>query len=296
MSSLLNSNIVERISSLHDVESVWGYGDAFDVHNAAVNNSANAGISFVTPCENLPIHLIYGRMPVNEHEVILSSESYRRLGFAESGGVVENSSGQRWAVVGFYEPLHSQAPDVGIVFQAKHMELDSLNVTVSRVDILDGLIRDVKNIFGLSGEKSVQIEKNGTTQKLGSDVMGSQVIHTSRLMYVTISVVLVLLIFLSIMMVNSRKEEFGRRRVLGARRSTIFILLSMQTFFITTLASALASIVSLMVAFVLYSNGILEISFILSVNYLIVFSSIVVQLPSFASAVLRNPVLVLRTP
>jgi putative ABC transport system permease protein len=103
------------------------------------------------------------------------------------------------------------------------------------------------------------------------------------------------LAFLSILMVHSRRQEFGRRRALGATRGAIVALVVVQGGIVVALGSLAGSVAGVALAWLRFDTlmpwGVLVMLVVTTVC-----GSALAQIPSAVTAGLRDPVRVLRTP
>lgn len=295
---LLSLESVRRMESVNVVESAWSFSAAFDVVNPSVPESVRVSAVYFYPSfGDLPIQVVHGRMPERPGEVIVPWKDYQRLGFDASGGTIEADSGAVWGVVGAFVPEHSRAPTSALIYA-----LDDLNqvktciLQVRSTQDIDFVVKMLATFVGVGHDDSITVDKSDDIKKLGGVLTSSQNSYTSVSILGTIALSLLVLAFLAVLMVNSRRVEFGRRRALGASRRTIIALLTLQSVLTVGTACLSSGIIGVVIALVFFPRGVPSVLFLASVTIIMIAGALIVQMPSVLFAALRDPVRVLRTP
>lgn len=116
-----------------------------------------------------------------------------------------------------------------------------------------------------------------------------------RLLLLILGVGLLLIGVTLVGAVSQRRRDFGRRRALGASRSTVVSLVMIQTFFSAVPGAGLGTMVGLLVVNQL-AGSLPSASFTAGVVTLTILTSLAGSLPPAVLAAFRDPVRILRVP
>ncbi|HEX5595497.1 MAG TPA: FtsX-like permease family protein [Micromonosporaceae bacterium] len=286
-----------RTAALSTVEAAWMSSGATDARNTAFpQGRAVAARAVAGEWERLPLMLVGGRWPTAPDEAIIDVSSAQAAGLLDGLGSVRSDLGREWSIVGVYTLAHPRAPS-GVIFPAD-ADLEqprSLHVTVADVDAVDKVAASVVALSDSTRPGEIRVDRSNDIAKLRDGVAGAVEKHGST---IVLSVMLggaLVLALVSLLMVNARRQEFGRRRALGATRLMIVGLVVVQGFMVITTASLLGGAAAAGYLWVRHSV-LVPLDFL---GWTVVAASlggVAAQLPSAAAAGFRDPVRVLRTP
>jgi|GEM_PF-2282536 len=282
-------------TSFASVEQAWMVGRAFEVWNDAMPEHGRVAARTVDAFNGLPIRLTSGRLPAQPDEALVPDGKTTVLGIDSTGGVVANGSGAHWAVVGTYTPLHSRAPSTVLVPRTAASRAGALYVTARRETSPDSTARTVSTLLGPMSRGEMSVDMADGAEELGRRVASTVSGYAHSIVVTVLCVAVATMGLLAALMVHSRRQEFGRRRALGASRATIVGLVVLQTGIVVLAGSACG-----LAAGALISRLRLGVSpsvdFLLSVETTVLCGSVLMQLPAALTAGWRDPVRVLRTP
>lgn len=285
--------LAAQVRSLSGVEAAWTAGDAFEVTNSHLPGAARVSARMIGgDFASLPIRLASGRFPHGPDEALLDAAGAAALGLGPSGGAVETDAGRSWAVVGVYQPLHEQAPRTALMEPVGAAPVRSLSVVVrdasQRADALAA-------VTALAGNRDLRITGALPPDDLGHRI-GRQVGDGLLAVIVLVLVVGLMIVgLLAALSVRSRAAEFGRRRALGASRFGLMGLVVAQGLVVVAPAGVVGALAG-GVAGVAAFGWLVPWPVAWWLTSVLVLGSCLAQLPSAASAALRDPVRVLRTP
>ena len=278
------------------VESAWVLGPAFDVTNGALPATGRASARmFAGDWHHGPLRIVVGRAPENDSEAVVDAATARRLGYDASGGWAAGPFGQQWAVVGVYEPRHDRAPATLLVPYRETTTAQSISFTAESLTSVDSLTTIVAGLTEVNGPGQLTVDKSADADDLRTAVSGAVNRYGAMIVITVMATSLLSLAFLSVLMVHARRQEFGRRRALGATRSAIVALVVLQGVLVVT-AGALAGIAVGVVVAWLRFDALMPGAFLVMLLVTTVCGSALAQIPSAVAAGLRDPVRVLRTP
>jgi len=300
-----------RAGALDLVEEAWVLGAAFEVENGAVPGLGRVSAQAIeAPWDSLPVDLESGRFPASRHEAVVDSGSAAALGIGPHGGWVVDARGAEWAVVGVYTPQHASAPSTVLVGRQQGDDdgddgsdgdddggpaARSVTFTVDRLADADLVATVVAGLTDSGAAGQLTVERSGDAQALQGAVSGTVGRFGVMIVVTVMASSFVIVSFLSILMVHGRKQEFGRRRALGASRSTIVSLVVVQGTITVVTGAAAGALVGALVSWTRF--GIVpDPGFVTAILLTTVCGSVIAQLPSAVAAGVRDPVRVLRTP
>lgn len=294
-----------RAGALDLVEESWALGPAFEVENGAVPGLGRVSAQTIeAPWDSVPIDLVSGRFPTSPREAVVDSGAAAALGLGPAGGWVVDAWGAEWAVVGVYEPQHAGAPSTVLVGRSegsgqastgREPAARSVTFTVDSLADTELVAAVVAGLTDSGAPGQLTVERSGDAQALQGAVSGT----VSRFGVMIVATVMassfVIVSFLSILMVHGRKQEFGRRRALGATRSTIVSLVVVQGTITVATGAVAGALTGALISWSRF-DVVPGPGFVAAILVTTVCGSVVAQLPSAVAAGLRDPVRVLRTP
>lgn len=285
---------VERINRISSVEWAIGLGPAMDITNAGIPGGTSSAIR--TIYGGIPPAIeVTGRAP-QKGEALVGPEAQRLLGLqAPSGGA---HGAVTVAVVGGFQAAEPLAflnrslitppgPDESTVRSIHILVEDSSQVTdTTRAALL---------LLGADNPISIQVETSQALAQVRAAIAGELGTHSRRLVAIVLASGLILTALSVYGAVNSRRKDFGRRRVLGASRITVVILVALQALLAAVIG---ASVGTLATAIVLTqaSGQPPDPAFSAAVTSLALIVTTVAALPPALVAAYRDPLKVLRVP
>lgn len=286
-----------RAASLSTVETVWMTGAAADVRNTAFPHSqAVAARAVAGSWDRLPLVLVRGRWPTSPGEAIIDAGSARAAGLRDGVGGVRTTVGREWSVVGVYTLTHPRAPS-GVLFPVD-AELESprsLHVTVVDVHAVDMVVASVVAMSDSTRPGEIRVDRSTGITKLREGVAGAIKEHGTTIVLSVMLGSALILALVSLLMINARRQEFGRRRALGATRSMVVALVMVEGFMVISTASLLGGATAATYLWVRHSV-LVPLDFCIWTVVAASLGGVAAQLPSAVAAGLRDPVHVLRTP
>jgi putative ABC transport system permease protein len=293
---LLPPVMIERTGSLAEVEQAWMLSSASDVRNSAFDaGNATPAAALTGDWERIPITLLKGRLPNAPGEAIVDNTSSAQLGLLDGLGAVSDTSGNEWAIVGVYLPGHANAP-TGVLYQTDvQTPARSLHVTVEDVLTVGPISQAVVALSDATGPGQLRIEDANDVATIQQTVATSLSDHGRTIVLTTMAGGGLVLAMVSILMVNARRQEFGRRRALGATRAMVAALVALQGLMVIAPASILGGLGATLLTWI-RESVLVPVDFTIWVILAASLGGIVAQLPSAIAAGYRDPVRVLRKP
>lgn len=286
-------HLLDQISS---VNRVWSLSPSFDVKNPILPNNGRVSAAYLTGTfNNLPITLISGRMPNSKLEAIAPLKTTQNLGLDLSGGTISTLNGIEFTIVGYFKPNHVRAPQSILIYNSEESKIRSTVIEIDNVNNLDKVITNTINILNLN-LATTTISKSEAIAKVSHTVDKSQQSYTTLTITTAISISILIVTLLSAMMINSRKQEFGRRRALGASRIFLLGLVTTQIVLTILLATIFGTILGIVTIMIFWPLGVPTLIFCIGLSGTLTLGSIIAQLPAALLAAFRDPVAVLRTP
>lgn len=296
-SDALPWHLVTRARALSTVEVAWASGAATDVRNAAFPHRDPVAARAVSgPWQQLPLALRSGRWPAGPTEAVVDTGSVRLLGLGDGLGAVVSTHGQTWSVVGVYDPGHARAP-TGVLYPAapEHAAPRSLHVTVRDIGSVEAVVTAVVGMSDRTGPGAIRVDQVRSVADLRASVTGTVNQYGGAIVLGAMLVGAIVLGLTSLLMVNARRQEFGRRRALGATRFMIACLVVTQGFLVISTGAVLGAAVATTYLW-LREAVLVPPEFTMWTVLAACLGGVAVQLPSAVAAGLRDPVRVLRRP
>lgn len=296
----ISPDTVARISALDAVKWVVGFGKVSDVRNAALGR-ASAPVPARVMVGDLPEEVETPLGAWAPGEAIVSQLASDRLGLIEPAGSVVGTAFTADIVGNFVSAppldflegsvLVANAPSTP---QREELFLRSVHVRVSSVrDVVPvtAIVRSVVNAE--SQEYTVS-----TPQQLVDlrEVVADELGETARqLMLVVLGVGLAVVAVTLYGAVVQRRRDFGRRRALGASRSTLVMLVLVQSLVASGVGATLGTVLGL-VAVSRLAGALPSATFTWGVLMLAIVTALVAAIPPAVVAAVRDPVRILRVP
>lgn len=291
------ASAVNRIAQLTQVDWVVGVGYAIDMKASAVGQGA-------TP---IPIRTIFGGLPATIrgpadpptiNEVLLSRKAVSDSGLRYGIGSLDRGLNQFDAVGTFEakEPL-SLLNDGGLIVASPTTSepVARIHVVAARSEEVDQTAMAVLEVLGAQDPSQLTVETSRTLAQVRAAVAGELGRYSRRLVLGVLSGVLVLNGLVVYTMVTLQRQDFGRRRALGATRGTTVALVITQ-YALTATAGATIGCLLGTLGLRLATGEVPDAGFVLATAILAVLATSLAALPPALVASLRDPVKALRVP
>lgn len=296
-SGLIGWDASRQVGGLTSVERAWALGSAFDVFNGSLPDRGRAAAQAVgmDSWALLPVSLSAGRWPHGSDEAILPAGSDSTLGLDGRGGWVEDQSGRTWSVVGSYRADYAGAPTAVLVSARAGMTPRTLSLTVRQPSQVEAAVESARSFTAATSAAQLAVQTAGNAPELDQAVSGAVSRSLSAIVTTVMTASLGILAFLAVLMVYARRQEFGRRRALGASRELVISLILLQT----GLVVAAATLVGVWLGWLAarwWLDYDVPVGFLTGVAVTAICGAALAQLPSALAAGFRDPVRVLRSP
>lgn len=290
---------VDRVAELSDVEWVVGFGFAIDGRNSQLGRGGTPVATRVVWGEIPDVVVVNGRSP-QPGEALVGPAAQTSLGLAVPVGGIDLDDDQAAVVGGFAaeDPLGFLnttillAPDPSTAGQAT---LRSVHILANSPESVATLTPAVAAVLGTQDPTGVRFETSETLAQLRAAVAGELGRFGRNLVLATLAVSLILTALVVYGSVTLRRQDFGRRRALGAGRATITGLVAVQYALVALVGAAVGSAVGSFLVYQL-TGGHPDLEFTLAIATLAVLATIAAAIPPALVAAYRDPVRVLRTP
>lgn len=288
---------VERIAALSNVEWVIGLGYAQDGRNSNIGDAA-------TPA---PIRVLFGTIPdpitINGRtpatgDGLAGIGAIDTLGMPSAVGSVD-TNGTQLAIVGKFtasEPLTDlnrsilTPPDTDT-----NQPLRSVHVLATSPNEVANVTQSVAMLLGAQDLQAVRYDTSQTLADVRAAVAGELGKYSRRLVLGTLAAGLFLITLAIYSSVTLRKQDFGRRRALGATRTNIVTLVAIHYLLVAaigiTTGISIATIVTIR-----WTDAPPDTTFTTAIALLALIVTIIAALPPALIAAYRDPVRVLRVP
>ena len=293
----LDPDVVDRIAQLDDVAWAIGLSKAQDVTNAAIPGGRPVASRAVYGQWRQQLHPTRGEPKPGA--VLVSPESAELLGLRDEVGAV-NLGEESLPVVGIFS---ASGPLSGLqksVLRIPGSQGDA--ASVSRVYVVATSAMAVDRVAGslvaLSGEaepETVHVQTSDELVQVRAAVSGQLTGFTRQLAAGALAVGLTLVALCAVMMSNTRRRDFGRRRALGASRGGLVVVVAL-TVLLPGFAGVAIGTGAGLGALVCQQQPTPSIQFILASAVLAVIATVAGAMPGALLAAWRDPARVLRVP
>jgi len=295
----LYADTIPILKAISTVEDVVGLGKATDVRNVYLGDAAEA-VAARTYWGDLPSDVVtVGRLPV-AGEAMAGSAAVTTLRAAAPATYVRGRSLEA-AVVGAFEATGSLAFLNDSVLVAAPLRVEESSVPtmhqvllrVTTVADVDPLVSHLRGLVHADNAGRLVIESPAALLELRSVLSSQLSADARRFMVAVLAIGLTIVVVTQLAAVAQRRRDFGRRRALGASRSTIVVLVVVQT----AVGSGLGVIVGAVVGSTLalrMGGQVPPPLFVLAVSVLAFLASIIASLPPATLAARTDPVRILR--
>jgi putative ABC transport system permease protein len=297
----LYADTIPILRGLDGVELVIGLGPASDVRNVFLKDAG----------EPVPARVLWGDLPddfltagrlAEPGEALAGEGAATKLQASMLTLFVRGSSDEA-AVVGHFRATGTlQFLNNGVLVIPRSTAiagdpatLQQMVVRARRLDDVDWLASRLRALVHADDPARLAIDANDQLIELRS-VLSSQLgTDSRRLMVALLAIGLAIVAITQVGAVTQRRRDFGRRRALGASRSTIVVLVIMQTGVGSLIGAVLGSAIGSAAAFRI--GGLIPPSeFVVGVALLTFIASLVAAIPPAGLAARSDPVRILRVP
>jgi putative ABC transport system permease protein len=288
---------VERIAGLSNVEWVIGLGYAQDGRNANIGGAANP-VPIRTLWGHIPnVIAVNGRTP-DTNEGLAGSEATEALGMPIPIGGID-TDGTQIAIVGGFtasEPLTDLNRSIITPPQSNSTQkLRSVHVLATNPNEVANLTTAVAMLLAPDDPTGIRFETSQTLADVRAAVAGELGRYSRRLILGVLAAGLVLIALAIYSSVTLRRQDFGRRRALGATRTTIVALVATHYLIV----AAIGTLIGVTTAAILTTrwNGLPpDAAFATATAILTLVATFFATIPPALIAAYRDPVRVLRIP
>lgn len=288
---------VERVGRLSSVEWVIGLGYATDGRNTALGQGG-APVAVREVWGELPTEVtVNGRTP-GPGEGLIGVDAQTTAGLELPLGSLDVGDHQVPLVGRFTAGAALRFLQSGVLVRptdATGARLRSIHVLASTPAQVEPLTRAVVGVVGAEDPLKLALETSQTLADVRIAVAGQLGAYGRDLVLAALAASLVLVALVVYGSVSLRRQDFGRRRALGAERSTIISLVATQSLTVAAIGSALGAVVGTVIVWRL-TGGPPTIRFTLAISALTVLAALVASILPALIAAYRDPVRVLRVP
>lgn len=290
---------VDRVAELSGVEWVVGFGFAIDGRNSQLGRGGTPVATRVVWGELPDIVEVNGRAPA-PGEALVGPAAQSNLGLVHPVGGIDLGDDQAPVVGGFdaADPLGFLNTTILLASDPASPEpvtLRSLHVLADSPERVATLTPAVAAVLGAQDSTGVRFETSETLAQLRAAVAGELGRFGRSLILATLAASLVLTALVVYGSVTLRRQDFGRRRALGAGRATITGLVAVQYTIVGLLGAMVGTVAGSLIVYRL-TGGYPDVRFTVAVAVLAVLATLGASIPPAVLAAFRDPVRVLRVP
>jgi putative ABC transport system permease protein len=299
-------SLVSRVESINAVELAFGLGPATDAHRAGLRDDSSkiAVFPFHGPMGQI-VDVVDGRYP-RSGEIILPNGMLTTVGFEHPIGTLSldsptlrlrDASALDAALVGGFSSRLSHGFLDRIALRAPQSNEEGIRRLWVTVDRFDGVNRVQNSIVAMSGvdPSTIRIESTRELEAIAEVLRGEVGGFARSVALAAVGISAVMAALIAFAAVQSRRVDFGRRRALGATRSTLVGLVVLQVAVPSTLGAVLGALSG--VALVNWSSGLTPSpAYVLSLVVISCLAATIASLPPALLAAFRDPIRALRLP
>lgn len=294
--ALLAAPVVAQVQRLNTTERVVGLTAPRDMSNGLIGpGGTKVPVWGVTGRIPDMVRLVDGRWP-RPGEALVSTTALARVGMDAPFGVLQDDL-RELAVVGSYAPRPPfELYDGGAITPTTQGTDDArtLHVVVRNSADAPATERAVIDIVDPPQPDAIQVQSPTTLAQLQTEVGADLGRAGQSLLYGTLGAGATLTTAVVFADVLVRRKDLGRRRALGATRSTVLALVVLRTIWPAIAGSTLGTIAGLV--WTQTQDAVPPLTFAVGVAVLGVLSACVAAIGPAAAAAGQDPVRVLRTP
>ncbi len=291
----MTADAIERIGRLSGVEWVIGLGPATDVRAAGNPGGNPAAIRIVHGA--LPAQVTTTGLPIEPGKALVGPDAQTTLGLElPIGGATSEDGGV--AIVGSFradDPLDFLNRSLITGPGPDDTNLRSIHILVATPDQVAQVTDAAVGLIAAQDPTSVGVETSETLAQIRAAVQGELGRYGRQLITLVLAAGLILTGLNVYGTVTNRRRDFGRRRALGASRSTIVTLIATQTALVAATGAIIGSAVTAAIVQRLTSNPP-DLRFTSAIIILATIIATLAAIPPALVAAYRDPVRVLRVP
>lgn len=293
----IDPHAVDRIAALSNVQWVIGLGYAQDARNANIGSAA-------TP---VPVRTLWGAFPdviaINGRapkidEGIAGDLATRTLGMSVPVGGVDVEGIQIAIVGGFVanKPLQDLNRSILRAPPADDTTpLRSVHVVATSPREVAGLTTAIAMLLAADDPTAIRFDTSQTLADVRAAVAGELGQYSRSLVLGALASGLALASLAIYASVTLRRQDFGRRRALGATRMTIVALVTTH-YALVAMPGIAVGVATGTYFFVRWTGAAPDVRFSIAVAILTLLATLVATIPPSLFAAYRDPVRVLRVP
>lgn len=290
----ITAEAIERIGRLAGIEWAIGLGPATDVRAAGIPGGRPVAVRALYGNTPPQIH-VRGRAP-RAGEALVGPGAQQILGLQTPiGGAIGETD---LALVGGFQaadPLGFLNRSLIRAPESKNTRLLSIHVLVSNSSQVDETAEAALLLLGADNPASVAVETSETLADIRAAVAGELGQFSRELVALVLIAGLILTALAVYGAITSRRKDLGRRRVLGASRSTITLLVMLQTG-VSAAIGAIGGTITTGLIVTQTTGEPPDAQFAVAVATLAVLTAILAAVPPAIVAAYRDPIRVLRVP
>ncbi len=295
----LTCDTVRQIGRLSAVEWVVGLGFALDGRNVALPHADATAVAVRTVWGGLPPEIsILGRRP-RAGEAIVGPDAAASLRLAQGMGAVEIGQRTIPVVAGFRARDALADLNGSVLVMPAESDADcpvrSIHILARSPGAVAPLVAAILEVLGPDSAGKVSLETSSALADVRSAVGGELGQYSRRLVLAAFGAGLVLVALVTYSAITQRRQDFGRRRALGATRTDIVVMVAIQTALTGGLGAGAGIAVGCLIVLRM-TGGLPDAAFLGAVMVLATYASVLAAIPPALAAALRDPVRVLRVP
>ncbi|MDR1851784.1 MAG: ABC transporter permease [Propionibacteriaceae bacterium] len=292
----ISSHSVTAVSSLEGVAWAFALGPAQDGHNANIpaDGTGVAERPFYGDLRRL-VTLEEGRWP-GPGEGMASVKAAQKLGLADGVGGMSLTTGDV-PIVGVFSanPNLKSLSETVLAMPEGEGKVLYLYAEAASAGAVGTVVEDIPKVLTAKAPDSVQVESPEALLRARETISSDLSSSSRQLMLGSLGLGLILVMVTMMAAVTDRKNDFGRRRALGATRSAIVVMVLAQAALAGVLGAALGVGAGMAVNQAMGSAQSTP-GFMAGLAILAVASVLVASLPPALIAANRDPVRILRVP
>lgn len=300
---LLSPGVLAQTQALSTVERAVGTQLPSDVVNAALGAGGQRAPAWpVTGDLADVVDLTAGRWP-GPGEALVAEQAQTTLGLEDPVGAVQGALATgpgpdtlQYAIVGSFtprEPFGNYAG--GVLIRAEPgATSDTLHVVLADSDDAAATQTAVISLVAPPEPQSIQVTSPVSLAQIQAEVTGDLTTYGRTLLLGLLAAGAALVAVVVLADVLVRRKDLGRRRALGATRTTVVLIVTLRTLIPATLGAALGTATGIWAADRVIAAP--PWTFSAAVAVLAVIAALASTLPPALYAATRDPVRVLRTP
>lgn len=289
---------VELVGRLSSVEWVIGLGYATDGRNTALGQGG-APVAVREVWGELPTEVVVNGRAPGPGEGLIGVDAQTTAGLELPLGSLDVGDHQVALVGGFTAGDALGFLQSGVLVRptdATGARLRSIHVLATTPAQVEPLTRAVLGVVGAEDPLKLALETSQTLADVRIAVSGQLGAYGRDLVLAALAASLVLVALVVYGSVSLRRQDFGRRRALGAGRPTIISLVATQSLTVAAIGALVGAVVGTAIVWRLTGGPPTTIRFTLAIIALTILAALAASIPTALIAAYRDPVRVLRVP